>query len=122
MAGWSFLHGEKTAEERPVAAKGEAQILGRYIVTTIPLVLELCSFRCKPFREALHRHRDEIISLLHGAARIVDETYLDRIPAGSKFLCFLGRKERRCLLLPSWSGRGAGGGIAARCKAGSSGD
>jgi hypothetical protein len=102
-------YGKKVAEKRPIAAQCKTEILGRNITTAIPLALESCSFSCEDFSQALHRYCDKTIRLLHHASRLVNETHLDRIPAGAKILRFFERKKRRRLVVNSRSGRGSGG-------------
>src|ERR1700693_5565047 len=105
----ALLHGEKTAEKRPVAAQCKTEILGRDIIAAIPLALESRSFSREHFSQALHRYGDKIICLLYRLPRLVNKTHLERIPPGAKILRFFGRKQRCRLLVHSPSGCRSGG-------------
>jgi hypothetical protein len=91
------LNRKKAAEKRPVAPQCKAEILGRDTVAAIPLTLKFRSFIRKHFRQALHGPRDQTISLLHRAARLIHKAPLDGVPASAKFLRLFGRKEGRGL-------------------------
>jgi hypothetical protein len=103
------LNRKKTAEKRPIAAQRKPKILGRYIVTAIPLTLKFRPFVRKPFRQTLHRLRDQTIRLLHHSARLIHKAALDGIPASVQILRLVGRKERRRLLVSGYSGCSPGG-------------
>src|SRR5271170_2594241 len=81
---FALLHREKAVKKRPIAAQRKTEILGRDITTAIPLALESRSFSREHFSQALHRHYDETICLLHHRSRLVNKTHLDRIPPDAK--------------------------------------
>src|SRR5208283_5179788 len=110
-------HREEAAEKRPVAAKCEPEILGRDIISAIPLALEFRSFSREHLSQALHGSCDETICLLYCLSRLVNKTHLDGIPPCAKIFRFLWRKERRCLLVKSRSGCSSCGRSAANGKA-----
>ena len=93
------LNRKKAAEKRPIAAQCKTKILGRDTVAAIPLTFKFRPFIRKHFRQALHRPRDQTVSLLHRPARLIHEAALDGVPASAKFLRLFGRKEGRRLFV-----------------------
>lgn len=79
-------------KERAIPLEREAQILGGYVVTSIPLFFELGTFLGEHFCQTLHGRGDETIRLFDGTARLVNEGRLNCIPPAPQIIKFVIRE------------------------------
>jgi hypothetical protein len=79
-------------KEGAIALEREAQILGRYVVTSIPLLFEPGTFLGEHFCQTLHGRGDETIRLFDGPARLVNEGCLNCTPAILQIVKFVIRE------------------------------
>src|SRR6266567_3286438 len=93
----STLDRQESVKEAPIPLQSNAQVLGRDVVPTVPLLFELRPFLRKNFRQPLHRRRNQSISLLHRAPRFIHKRGLNLFPAAAQSLQFIVRKLRRRL-------------------------
>jgi hypothetical protein len=79
-------------KEGAIPLEREAQILGGYAITSIPLFLELGTFLGEDFCQTLHGRGDETIRLFDGTARLVNEGGLNCIPPAAQIVKFVIRE------------------------------
>lgn len=71
--GGNGLHRQQPSKECSIALKSDPKVLGRDIISSIPLTLKLGPLGRKHFGETLHCSGDELVSLFHGPAGFIDE-------------------------------------------------
>ena len=71
-------------KESTIALQRDAEVFGGYLIAAIPLFFELGAFLGENFCQAFHRRGDEAVSLLDGWAGLVNESYLNVLPAISQ--------------------------------------
>src|SRR4051812_23640827 len=85
--------GEQPLEEAAVPLEGDAQVLGGDVLAAAPLLLEALALGGEALGDALHDLGDELVGLLDGAARLVDEPRLDRLPAALELRVLVARQQ-----------------------------
>src|SRR6266581_3874289 len=91
------LNRQESVKEASIPLQSNAQVLGRDVVPTVPLLFQLRPFLRKNFRQPFHRRRNQSISLLHRAPRFIHKRGLNLFPAAAQSLQFIVRKLRRRL-------------------------
>src|SRR3954452_7585490 len=90
------LRGEQPLEEAAVALQRDPQVLGRDVLAAAPLALEALALGGEVLGEPAHHLGDELVGLLDGLARLVDEPRLDRLPAALELgVLVAGQQLRR---------------------------
>src|SRR5438093_13625235 len=87
------LGGQQALEEAAVALQRDPQVLGGDVLAAAPLALEALALGGEALRHAPHDLGDELVRLLDGLARLVDEPGLDLLPAALEALVLVAREQ-----------------------------
>src|SRR5262249_44603126 len=90
-----------------VALERDPQVLGGDVLAAAPLLLEALALGRETLREPLHDLGDELVGLLDGLPRLVDESGLDRLPAALELRVLPVREPGRSVGAKVAGGSGA---------------
>src|SRR5437773_2193158 len=83
------LDRQESVKEASIPLQRNAQVLGRDVVPTVPLLFQLRPFLRENFRQPLHRRRNQSIGLLHCLTRFIHKSGLNLFTAAVQSIQFI---------------------------------
>src|ERR1043166_8464781 len=97
---------EQPREEVAIALQRDSQVFGRHVIAAIPLTLEVGALAAERVSDPLDDIGNERVGLVHGSARLIDESRLDLRPAFLELIEDMGLEQRSRVSLGHRAGVG----------------